>query len=288
MKYNIHMPDQNNNHYAQSQGLKLLESAAQKLGPIFTIRQLEPISDELQIKRTQLRSLLSLLVRSGWLETLKRGTYAVKSTLFGSEISPFAIAAALVQPCAISHWSALAQHGFTTQIPTMVQASTPSKILTPEMRTGDAHSPRGRAVWRVIGIEVEFIHVQPRHFFGHQQLWANDWQQVAITDPERTALDLIARSDVFGGMSAAIEILEEALPKINTLKLIQYGLQYNTGAVIKRLGWVLEQLGVENELLVPLQTYAVTTYYRLEPQTPSNKRHNARWKIIENIGRADA
>lgn len=282
------MSDQNNNHYAQSQGLKLLESAAQKLGPIFTIEQLEPLADELQMQRAQLRQVLSLLVRSGWLETLKRGTYAVKSTLFGSEISPFAVAAALVQPCAISHWSALAQHGFTTQVPTMVQASTPGKVLTPEMRTGDTHSPRGRAVWRALGIEVEFIHVQPRHFFGHQQVWANAWQQVAMTDPERTALDLIARSDVFGGMSAGIEILEDALPKVNVIKLIQYGLQYNTGAVIKRLGWVLEQLGVENELLAPLQAYEVTTYYRLEPQNVSNKHHNARWKIIENIGRANA
>ena len=282
------MINQNNNHYAQSQGLKLLESATQKLGQIFTIEQLDPLAAELQIKRTQLRWVVSLLVRSGWLETLKRGTYAVKSTLFGSDISPFAVAAALVQPIAISHWSALAQHGFTTQLPAMVQASTPHKVITPEMHTGHAHSPRGRAVWRAMGVEVEFIHVQPKHFFGHQQVWANAWQQVVITDPERTALDLIARSDVFGGMSAAIEILEEALPKISVSKLIQYGLQYDTGAVIKRLGWVLEQLGVENEMLAHLQTHGVTTYYRLEPQNPSNKRYNARWRIIENIGRADA
>jgi predicted transcriptional regulator of viral defense system len=282
------MTNQANNHYAQSQGIKLLEAATRKLGPIFTIEQLEPLATELGMKRPQLRSVISLLARSGWIERLKRGTYAGKKSLFVDEVSPFAVAAALVQPIAISHWSALAQHGFTTQLPKMVQASTPRKILTPEMRTGDAHSPRGRAVWRAMGIEVEFIHVQSRHFFGHQQIWANTWQQVAITDPERTALDLIARSDVFGGISVAIEILEDALLKINVMKLVQYGVQYDTGAVIKRLGWVLEQLGVENEQLTPLQAYGVTTYYRLEPKNPSNKRYNTRWRIIENIGRVDA
>jgi len=282
------MVNQNNIHYSQTQGLKLLEAATKQFGPIFTIKQLAPLADGLQIKRTQLRLLISLLARSGWIEIVKNGTYAVKSTLFESEISPFAVAAALVQPIAISHWSALAQHGFTTQLPTMVQASTPHKVVTPEMHTGRAYSPRGRAVWRAMSVEVEFIHVQPKHFFGHQQVWANTWQQVAMTDPERTALDLIARSDIFGGMSAAIEILEEALPKIGVNKLIQYGLQYDTGAVIKRLGWVLEQLGVENEILAPLQTYGVKAYYRLEPQNPINKRYNARWRIIENIRRADA
>ena len=281
------MTDQNNTHYAQSQGLKLLEVATQKLGPIFTINQLVPLVTEFQIKRTQLRIVISLLARSGWIEMLKNGTYVVKSKLFENEISPFAIAAALVQPVAISHWSALAHHGFTTQIPTMVQASTPHKVLTPEMRAGRTHSPRGRAVWRAMGIEVEFIHVQSRHFFGHQQIWVNTWQQVAITDPERTALDLIIRSDVFGGMGAAFDLFEDILPRINVNKLIQYGLRYDTGAVIKRLGWVLEQLSVAAEILTPLLNYEVKTYYRLDPQNSSKKIYNARWHIIENIRRAD-
>jgi hypothetical protein len=44
----------------------------------------------------------------------------------------------------------------------------------------------------------------------------NRWYQVNITDPERTALDLMVRCDIFGGMRAAIEILESALPQIST------------------------------------------------------------------------
>jgi predicted transcriptional regulator of viral defense system len=222
------------------------------------------------------------------LESVKRGTYAVKSTLFAGEISPFAVAAALVQPLAISHWSALAQHGFITQIPVMVQASTPRKVVTPEMRTGKANSPRGRAVWKVLGVEVEFIHIQSRHFFGHQQIWVNNWQRVPITDIERTALDLIARPDIFGGMSGAIEILDGVLSRLNLSTLTQYALQYNTGATIKRLGWVLEQLGAPSDALVDLMAYPVRTYYRLDPQGSKSARYNSRWKIIENMRRENA
>src|SRR4030042_7087366 len=116
------MVNQNNNHYSQTQGLKLLEAATKQFGPIFTIKQMAPLSDGLQIKRTQLRWLISELARSGWIELLKNGTYAVKSTLFESEISPFAVAAALVQPIAVSHWSALANQGLTTQLTTRAHA----------------------------------------------------------------------------------------------------------------------------------------------------------------------
>jgi len=282
------MNSQNNSQYAQSQGLQLLDIATRQLGPIFTIKQLLPLSQELKISQTRLHLLVSLLARSGWIEILKNGTYAVQKSLYVDEISPFAIAAALVEPMAISHWSALAHHGFTTQSPTMIQASTPRKVVTPEMRSGHANSPRGRAIWRTMRAEVEFIHVQMRHFFGHQQIWVNSWQQVEITDPERTVLDLVARSDIFGGMSASLDIFEEIFPRLNIDQLIEYGMQYDSKAVIKRLGWILEQLNVNEDILVPLQRYDVKTYYRLDPKNPAKKFYNARWRVIENLRREDA
>jgi predicted transcriptional regulator of viral defense system len=279
------MVSRSTGRYAQSQGLILLEAATKEFGPIFTIEQVEPLATGLQISRPQLRWLLSSLTRSGWLETLKRGTYVARSTLFANDVSPFAVTAALVQPCAISHWSALEHHGFTTQIPMVVQASTPRKVVTPEMRKGHANRPRGRAVWKALGIEVEFIHVQMKHFFGHQKIWANSWQQVAITDPERSLLDLIARSDIFGGFSTAAEMLEGALGQIQPDRLVTYTLQYQVGAVVKRMGWLLEQLEIPAEIIAPLLTYPVTNYYRLEPQGSNSGRAISRWRIIDNLRR---
>jgi len=263
--------------------MQLLESAVQKLGPVFTIEHLTPLADGQQISHHQLTWLMSMLAASGRIEILKRGVYAVKTPLYAGEIPPFAVAAALVTPMAISHWSALAQHGFTTQLPAMVQASTPRKVITPEMRTGAAKRPRGRAVWKALGVEIEYIHVQEKQFFGNQSIWVNTWQQVSVTDPERTALDLIARPDIFGGMDAAIEILEESLPNITVPGLVKYALQYHVGAVIKRLGWLLERLGVAADKLAPLQAYPVSTYYRLDPQSPVSQQYASRWHINENL-----
>jgi predicted transcriptional regulator of viral defense system len=199
-------------NYAQANGLRLLEAAVQQFGPVFGIDQLVSLSDK-TFPRSRLLWTVSALIQSGRLEPLKRGLYALKNPPPGIEIHPFVVATALIQPSVISHWSALAHHGFTTQVPRMVQISASGKIVTPEMRQGKAYRPRGRAVWKAVGVEVEIIHIQPRAFFGHQKIWVSSWNQVAITDSERTALDLIARPEVFGGLPAALDILEEILPR---------------------------------------------------------------------------
>ena len=165
----------------------------------------------------------------------------------------------------------------------MVQVSTPAKVVTPEMRKGHAYRPRGRSTWKAGGVEVEFIHVASARYFGHQRIWINRWQQIAITDPERTGLDLIARADLFGGMRTAIELLERALHQIRVGQLVDYAIRYNEGAVIKRLGWVLEQLDVPSENIEPLHAHSVSTYYRLDPHNPSTGQYNTRWHIIENL-----
>ncbi len=269
--------------YAQSRGIHLLQAIAEEFGPIFTREQVEPIAVQQGLSRTHFSKLLSMLNTAGYIENIKRGVYVVRSPAFGNEIHPFAIAAILVQPTAISYWSALAHHGFTTQLPSVVQASTPSKIVTPDMRKGKSVSPRGRAIWKVSGIEVGYIFVDLKRFFGHQKVWVDNWNQVAITDPERTALDLVARSDIFGGMSAAIEILDENLSRLDISQLVSYALHYKMGATIKRLRWALERLSVEKRLLEPLQVYPVNTVYLLEQRNPASKTINRHWQINENL-----
>jgi len=276
----------NEPRYSQSQGLMLLGSAVKEFGPLFTLEQIKPLANAQRLSATNLRYLLSTLADAGWIEILKRGTYLVKSPLFSDEVPVYAIAAALIQPMAISHWSACAHHGFTTQNPLMVQASTPSKVITPEMRTGKARSPRGRAVWRVSGQDFEFIHVATSLFWGFQKIWVNSWHQVNITDRERTALDLIARPDIFGGFSAAVEILQNAANNIDMNRLVDYAIKYDTGSVIKRLGWALENLGFAGNSLERLRVYPVKRYYLLDPslkETSATK--NSRWHITENLKR---
>jgi len=167
----------------------------------------------------------------------------------------------------------------------MIQASTPVKVVTPEMRQGKAYRPRGRASWRAFDLEFEFIYVKADWFWGLQKQWVNAWTQVDITDRERTILDLIVRPELFGGIRSASEIMEGALTQLDLSRLVTYAVRYNVGTVIKRLGWLLERMGVDANLLLPLQNFPVTGTVLLDPNQPRSKKTDSFWQINENLTR---
>jgi predicted transcriptional regulator of viral defense system len=269
--------------YSQTKGLQILQVVIEAYGPIFTLDEVCRLSETQSQSAKQIRETLSALARGGWIARLKRGLYVVQSPLFAEKLHPFALADALVEPAAISHWSALAHHGLTTQIPTMVQASTPQKVVTPEMRKGAAYRPRGRSVWSVLGVEIEFISVQQKHFYGFMQEWVSSWHRVKITDKERTCLDMITRPDIFGGIRFAIETLEMHVAAMDVDQLVAYALRYDVGSVIKRTGWILEAIGVQKRLLEPLREYPVQNYYPLDTQQTWRGTPDTRWRIMQNL-----
>ena len=273
----------NESGYAQSQGMTLLNRVVEEVGPLFTIEEAQAAAAALELTPQRVRALLSQLAQADWLNRLKRGTYAVTTPIFDATLHPYAVAAALVSPLAISHWSALAHHGFTTQLPPMVQASTTATVVTPEMRQGAAYRPRGRAAWRALGLEFEFIHVQEERFFGFQEEWVSQWHRVAITDPERTLLDMFAVPQVFGSLQIGLETLEAQLHRLDADKLAAYALRYEVGAVIKRLGWALETLAAPESAVAPLQAYPLQTYSQLDPTGPPGGTPITRWQLRNNL-----
>jgi len=61
---------------------------------------------------------------------------------------------------------AVLQNGKT---PGVVILANVMKVVTPEIRHDKSYRPRGRAVWRVLDLEIEYINVQERRFFGFQE-----------------------------------------------------------------------------------------------------------------------
>jgi predicted transcriptional regulator of viral defense system len=266
-----------------NQGLDLIKRVVVELGPIFSVDGAKPAAEDLGLSETQLRWTLSRLARDGWLVRLKRGLYAAQPPLSGSDLHPFAVAAALVQTSAISHWSALAYHGLTTQIPPMVQASTTRRVVTPEMRQGQAYRPRGHAVWSVLDWQFEFITVRAKSWFGFQQEWVSQWHRVSITDPERTMLDMFAHPSVFGSIRTGMETLERSIDSLDLDRLIGYALRYKVGALIKRLGWTLEILGAPDSLVGPLREFPVSNVPPLDPTGPAAGSIVPDWQVRNNL-----
>lgn len=268
----------------ESQGMRLLRQLFLRGKRIFNMQDVAAAAILEKIPHNQLRKILSNLAKHKRVLRLRRGLYVSIGLLpEQTNIHPFVISAYLIQPSAISHWSALQHHGLTEQISQIVTASTPSKVVTPSMREKHTQRSKTKHLWEIDGVRYEYINVQQKHFFGIEKIWLDEHFQVPITDKERTLLDVFICPKMFGGMGEALGILENALAAIDIQKLVDYAIQYNKKSIAKRLGWALEYFGVAAKQLEPLLKVPINYYCRLDPSASATGPCDKRWMIQNNL-----
>ena len=234
-------------------------------------------------------SLVKSLADAGWIIRLRRDLYAGTGRLPGGvDVPAFAVATAMVSPSAVSHLSALAYHDLTDQVPLVVTVSTPRKVVTPSMRRG-ADDEGNRHLWHVAGIDCRYVTVVPRRFhLGLETTWLDERFRVDLTDRERTVLDLFAYPRMFGGIDEALSVVDRHRDRLDLERLAAYGVAYDSVAVAKRLGWSLDQVGVDARVLAPLLQVAASHYSPLDPGRPRRGKHDRRWMITVNTGTGTA
>ena len=100
---------------------------------------------------------------------------------------------------------------------------------------------------------------------------------------ERTLIDLIYFNRPVGGIKTASEILRRFVSekKCDIKKLIEYTIKFSGVKTKKVIGFNLEQAGVSDNMLKPLEKSVKNT--SLISLTDSRKGSiNKRWKIITN------
>lgn len=267
-----------------SQSTRLLRQLFSHNKRLFTIEDAKEAAEQGHIPLNRIKNILFSLVKRRHLLRIRRGLYLGLGLLpEETQIHPFVIATHLIQPAAISHWSALEYHGLTEQVPQVITASTPKKVLTPSMRDKNMVPSAKKHAWEIAGVRYEYVTVQKKHYFGFEKIWIDEHFQIEITDRERTLLDLFTYPKMFGGMGEALGILESALSKIDIEKLINYAVRYNKKSVIKRLGWSLEYFQVKQTKLQSLLKIPMNYYCRLDPQAPAIGHCDKRWMIQNNL-----
>jgi len=268
--------------YGLSAGIALAGSLADAGRYVFTTDDAVELRPADVRPETVLR-LLKSLADAGWIIRLRRGLYAGTGRLPGGvDVPPFAIATSLVKPSAIAHLSALAHHGLTDQIPRVVSAITPRKVVLPSMR-GARKGAEGQHLWCVAGLDLRYVVVVPERFeLGIGMIWLDERFRIPITDRERTVLDLFAMPRLFGGLGEGLGVLERAQGEIDIPRLVGYALRYGSIAVAKRLGWGLEATGTSAEALAPLLELEARSYGSLDPGRARRGRYDRRWMIIDN------
>jgi predicted transcriptional regulator of viral defense system len=140
---------------------------------------------------------------------------------------------------------------------------------------------RSRTIW---GTEFRFVRCKPEHMFGITQLWVNKQETVAVSDVEKTILDGLKQPEYCGGLPEVAKGLWIKKAELQPSKLVSYALQLGIGAVVRRLGFLMDlyQIGSSQDL-EELQKQLSATYMRLDPSIPAEGKHLSRWKLQLNI-----
>lgn len=269
--------------YSGSSGLRLIQALYGQGKFVFSIEDADEAGKEIGLSPIAVRVCLSEMIDSGWIKRIRRGLYVGTGSLPGFlNVPSFVIATQLVQPSAISHWSALSHHDLIEQIPQQVFATTTKKVVTPSMRDSKAKRSSPHS-WIIDGVSYRFITVKPEHFFGWEELWLEEHFRVPVFVKERALLDIFATPRLFGGVNLGLEIIEDHLQELEINTLVEFAVKYGVSTVSRRLGWALERMGVSLDLLAPLLPSPLTSFQPFDPTRPKSDSYDKRWKLIINL-----
>ena len=261
-------------------GIELVRILAYEGDRIFTTDRARELAPRAGVNDAYVDEALYHLRRNDWIVPLRRGLYALSSPVPGiAAVHEYEVAMALVQPAAISHWTALNYHGLTEQIPRHVFVLTTTDVSVPRKRTSE--SAEARVGYPVNGTVYRFVQVRPERYFGVERIWMGD-ARVSITNLERTLLDGLAMPQHCGGFGEVIHAFGEAMDQVNINRIIEYAQQLGL-AVAKRAGWVLERQGSEAAQLDELAALPIKGHRKLDPTGPKKGVYNNRWMLQENL-----
>ena len=261
-------------------GIELVRLLAAEGDRVFSTDRARELGPQVGLKDAYLWEALYHLRRNGWIVSLRRGLYALSSTVPGvTPAHEFEIAMALAHPAAISHWSALHHHGLTEQVPRKVFVLTTTEASVPRRR--GAKAKLGRDGFSVGDTTYQFVQVKPERYFGTDKVWIGE-ARVTITDPERTLLDGLSMPQYCGDFAEVLHAFEVRGTDLNIQRIIEYALKLDA-ATAKRLGWVLEHQGVDPSKLERLAALPIKGYRKLDPTGPRKGPCNTRWMIQENL-----
>lgn len=251
-------------------GMKLLKALAQEGDRIFSTERAAVLSKKLNIKPSYLNELLFILKKNQWIHPIKKGLYYLDSTmLIGGPMHEYEIGTALIVPSMISHFSAFHFHHLTDQIPRIIYISTSKRL-------GSLSSIR-----EINGITYHLIQIKPDYFFGQIDVWIGE-TKVPISDVERTLLDGIRHPQFCGSFSEVLTAYETAKNHLNLPKLIQYAQRLDI-ATVKRLGWVLQYIGISSKNLYELEQIPIKGYRKLDASREDFGPYNKKWMVRENL-----
>ncbi len=238
---------------------------------VFTLADVVDITG---LKEASARSFVRNLVARGVATRLRSGLYILVPFELGRERkymgNPYVVARELMgdKVYYLSHASAMDIHAMVTQ-PQLVVYVTSSAPM------------RGRTV---LGTEFRFVRCKLSDVFGTAHHWVEKQEKVVVSDIERTVVDGLKQPEHCGGLTEVAKGFAMRRADVSLKKLVDYALRLGVGAVIRRLGFLMEIYGIgAPEDLARLREKLTSTYSLLDPVLPPEGKFLARWRLRMNV-----
>lgn len=225
-------------------------------------------------KEETVRKLLSDMTKRGLLMRLKDGVYYIIPYEQNAESyipDWHLIAECLVGDTAhyIGYYSALQIHNLITQ-PSLKEQIVVEKQIRPSKI-------------EIKNVHFQFIYHNEKHFFGSKKIWIDSFNKVNCSDLEKTFIDCLFKPDYSGGIVEIARAIYISKDKIKFDKLLDYAIKFDSQAVIKRLGFLLETLHIEHEIIDELRKIKTASYAVLDTELPKEGKRISRWRIQQNL-----
>ncbi|MBK7344159.1 MAG: type IV toxin-antitoxin system AbiEi family antitoxin domain-containing protein [Saprospiraceae bacterium] len=225
-------------------------------------------------KESALKELLSDMVRRGLLMRLKKGLYYIIP--YEQEAKTFMpdwhlIAGQITKGTKhyIGYYSALQLHNLITQ-PSLKEQIVVAKQIRP-------------STLKIKNTAFQFIYHNEKHFFGSKKIWIDHFNKVECSDLEKTFVDCLFKPDYAGGIVEVARAIYISRDKIKFEKLLEYTQRFESQAVIKRLGFLLETLEIESGITKKLLKSKTASYVLLDTELPKSGKMISRWSIQQNL-----
>ena len=169
----------------------------------------------------------------------------------------------------IGYYSALQIHNLITQ-PSLKEQIVINHRIKPSIKI-------------IKDIKFQFIYHNPNHFFGFKKAWIDSFNKVFCSDLEKTMIDCLFKPDYAGGIVEIAKAIYIAKDKINYNQLLDYAIRFDSQAVIKRLGYLLELLSIPTPIIEELQKLRSSSITTLDTETPKQGKILTRWSIQQNV-----
>ncbi len=237
----------------------------------FTVEDVSTITG---LSPTAARTLVHKARQRGLVTRLKPGLYNLVPFELGRATehvdSPYLIARELVGEAAyyLSHGTAFELHRMVTQPNFTVYVSCTRRV-------------RPQTVG---GYDFHFVHVPSERVFGVTKHWVDKERFVMISDIERTILDGLRHPAFVGGVTEVAKGLWMKRAELDIPRLVEYVRRLGVGAVVRRLGYLLEHYGLgDATTLESLRGMLTATYQRFDPLLPAEGPFVARWRLQLNV-----